>query len=295
MIAAIQNSNLYFRSAGTTRPKLRSCWRADEAQENEPTEVRQLADKDTTVQGVVVHFQKDGHGKPVLLLHGWGGNHNSWFPIYERLKKMFEVFALDLPGFGQSGSPDLNWQLDDYAGFLKMFIRQEIGENVSLIGHSFGGQAAIRLASLCPQMVSKLVLTDSAGIRNLGNPKKMGIMQLAKIGKSLFSLPGLNKFQEKARQKLYRIIGEHDYEEAGVLKEIFKNIINEDIRRDLPQIFIPALIIWGGKDKITPLKDGRLMQKLLPDSQLVVFENGSHFAYLEEPERFTRQVVDFLK
>ncbi|PJC68478.1 hypothetical protein CO015_03930, partial [candidate division WWE3 bacterium CG_4_8_14_3_um_filter_42_11] len=209
MIAAIQNSNLYFRSAGTTRPKLRSCWRADEAQENEPTEVRQLADKDTTVQGVVVHFQKDGHGKPVLLLHGWGGNHNSWFPIYERLKKMFEVFALDLPGFGQSGSPDLNWQLDDYAGFLKMFIRQEIGENVSLIGHSFGGQAAIRLASLYPQMVSKLVLTDSAGIRNLGSPKKMGIMQLAKIGKSLFSLPGLNKFQEKARQKLYRIIGEH--------------------------------------------------------------------------------------
>ena len=295
MIAAIQNSNLYFRSAGTTRPKLRSCWRADEAQENEPTEVSQLADKDTTVQGVVVHFQKDGHGKPVLLLHGWGGNHNSWFPIYERLKKMFEVFALDLPGFGQSGSPDLNWQLDDYAGFLKMFIRQEIGENVSLIGHSFGGQAAIRLASLYPQMVSKLVLTDSAGIRNLGSPKKMGIMQLAKIGKSLFSLPGLNKFQEKARQKLYRIIGEHDYEEAGVLKEIFKNIINEDIRKDLPQIFIPALIIWGGKDKITPLKDGRLMQKLLPDSQLVVFENGSHFAYLEEPERFTRQVVDFLK
>jgi len=295
MIAAIQNSNLYFRSAGTTRPKLRSCWRADEAQENEPTEVRQLADKDTTVQGVVVHFQKDGHGKPVLLLHGWGGNHNSWFPIYERLKKMFEVFALDLPGFGQSGSPDLNWQLDDYAGFLKMFIRQEIGENVSLIGHSFGGQAAIRLASLYPQMVSKLVLTDSAGIRNLGSPKKMGIMQLAKIGKSLFSLPGLNKFQEKARQKLYRIIGEHDYEEAGVLREIFKNIINEDIRKDLPQIFIPALIIWGGKDKITPLKDGRLMQKLLPDSQLVVFENGSHFAYLEEPERFTRQVVDFLK
>jgi len=295
MIAAIQNSNLYFRSAGTTRPKLRSCWRADEAQENEPTEVSQLADKDTTVQGVVVHFQKDGHGKPVLLLHGWGGNHNSWFPIYERLKKMFEVFALDLPGFGQSGSPDLNWQLDDYAGFLKMFIRQEIGENVSLIGHSFGGQAAIRLASLYPQMVSKLVLTDSAGIRNLGNPKKMGIMQLAKIGKSLFSLPGLNKFQEKARQKLYRIIGEHDYEEAGVLREIFKNIINEDIRKDLPQIFIPALIIWGGKDKITPLKDGRLMQKLLPDSQLVVFENGSHFAYLEEPERFTRQVVDFLK
>lgn len=120
-------------------------------------------------------------------------------------------------------------------------------------------------------------------------------MQLAKIGKSLFSLPGLNKFQEKARQKLYRIIGEHDYEEAGVLREIFKNIINEDIRKDLPQIFIPALIIWGGKDKITPLKDGRLMQKLLPDSQLVVFENGSHFAYLEEPERFTRQVVDFLK
>jgi len=295
MIAAIQNSNLYFRSAGTTRPKLRSCWRADEAQENEPTEVSQLADKDTTVQGVVVHFQKDGHGKPVLLLHGWGGNHNSWFPIYERLKKMFEVFALDLPGFGQSGSPDLNWQLDDYAGFLKMFIRQEIGENVSLIGHSFGGQAAIRLASLYPQMVSKLVLTDSAGIRNLGSPKKMGIMQLAKIGKSLFSLPGLNKFQEKARQKLYRIIGEHDYEEAGVLREIFKNIINEDIRKDLPKIFIPALIIWGGKDKITPLKDGRLMQKLLPDSQLVVFENGSHFAYLEEPERFTRQVVDFLK
>jgi pimeloyl-ACP methyl ester carboxylesterase len=71
-------------------------------------------------------------------------------------------------------------------------------------------------------------------------------------------------------------------------------IVNEDLRALLPELHLPVLLIWGEHDAEAPLEDGRLMERLIPDAGLVVFEGAGHFAYLEQPARFCRIVDVFL-
>jgi pimeloyl-ACP methyl ester carboxylesterase len=90
--------------------------------------------------------------------------------------------------------------------------------------------------------------------------------------------------------------GSADYRAAtGVMRGTLVRIVNEDLRSLLPDIRIPVLLIWGDQDTETPIADGRLMERLIPDSGLVVFEGAGHYAYLEQPGRFCRIVEVFLR
>jgi pimeloyl-ACP methyl ester carboxylesterase len=71
-------------------------------------------------------------------------------------------------------------------------------------------------------------------------------------------------------------------------------LVNEDLRTLLPHLHLPVLLIWGDADSETPLADGRLMERLIPDAGLVVFEGAGHYAYLEQTGRFCRIVEVFL-
>ena len=72
-------------------------------------------------------------------------------------------------------------------------------------------------------------------------------------------------------------------------------LVNEDLRTLLPRLQLPVLLIWGDHDPETPLDDGKLMERLIPDAGLVVFEGAGHFAYLEQADRFCRIVEVFLR
>jgi pimeloyl-ACP methyl ester carboxylesterase len=89
--------------------------------------------------------------------------------------------------------------------------------------------------------------------------------------------------------------GSADYRAvSGVMRGTLVRIVNEDLRPLLPRIDIPVLLIWGETDSETPLEDGQLMERLIPDAGLVVFEGAGHYAYLEQPGRFCRIVQVFL-
>jgi pimeloyl-ACP methyl ester carboxylesterase len=72
-------------------------------------------------------------------------------------------------------------------------------------------------------------------------------------------------------------------------------IVNEDLRTVLPNLHLPVLLIWGDKDTDTPIADGQLMERLIPDAGLVVFEGAGHYAYLEQAARFCTIVAVFLR
>ena len=87
-----------------------------------------------------------------------------------------------------------------------------------------------------------------------------------------------------------------DYNAAqGVMRQIFVKVVNEDLKPLLPQIKSPTLLVWGENDTATPLSDGRLMEKLIPDAGLVVFEGCSHYSFLDEPGRYYAVVDYFLQ
>jgi pimeloyl-ACP methyl ester carboxylesterase len=90
--------------------------------------------------------------------------------------------------------------------------------------------------------------------------------------------------------------GSADYQQAsGTVRQSLVRVVNEDLRGLLPHIAAPTLLIWGENDADTPLSDGKMMERLIPDAGLVVFEGAGHYAYLEQPVRFCRIIETFFQ
>ncbi len=105
------------------------------------------------------------HTPPVLCLHGWLDNANSFVPLAAALAE-FPILALDLAGHGHSShrSKDAHYYLFDYVADLASLCRQQGWQQLTVIGHSMGGMIATVLAASFPELVSKLILIDSLGL-----------------------------------------------------------------------------------------------------------------------------------
>lgn len=242
-----------------------------------------------------INYQVAGQGQAILLLHGWGANLQSFKPVYDFLVPHFRVYNIDFPGFGQSAAPQTVWNTQDYAVCIKQFIQQLNIENPILIAHSFGGRVAIRLAAE-QQKIAKLILVDSAGIkpkRTIGYYLKI---YLYKLIKKIATLPLLNHIFNPLIERAKRKLGSTDYQNvSGVMRDILITVVNEDLTLLLPQITTPTLLIWGEHDQATPLSDGQLMEKLIPNAGLVVLKNAGHFAYLDKLNEFLLIIDNFLQ
>ena len=248
-----------------------------------------------TIENMNINYICVGEGENVLILHGWGANIDTIMPIVNLLKDHFKVYALDLPGFGKSDKPQFPFDSKNYSRIVKKFMDLMKIEKTILIGHSFGGKVSILTAVNYPKNVEKLVLIDSAGIR----PKRSfkyylkvyGFKALKLMYKIMF---GWNRNSNRM-EEFYNRFGSADYRNAsGVMRKTLVKVINEDLRPILNRVTCPALLIWGDEDKDTPLYMGRIMEKEIPDSGLVVLEGTGHFSYLDDYYKFALVLKAFL-
>jgi len=227
-----------------------------------------------------VHVQDQGTGVPWLFLHGWGVDSTTFWPLMETLNGQGRLITLDFPGFGKSGFPPEAWGTREYAGMVCQLLDQLATGPCVVVGHSFGGRVAIRLAHEWPERVRGLVLIASAGLkREIPFRRKLRITTirgLARLSESL--LPGPSG--PKVKHWLYGRIASRDYLQAGELRPIFVKVVNEDLGPLLPAIQKPALLIWGEHDQQTPPWMGRRMQALLPDARLVLLPGFDHNSIL---------------
>ena len=249
------------------------------------------------VDGITVHYFDTGSAETVLFLHGWGTDFLSFKPFLDALAPYYRVCAVDLPGFGQSGEPPAAWGVDDYGEFVLKFMAARGISRVILIGHSFGGRIIIKLAARreLPVTITKIVLVNSAGIRPRRTGKQKARLLIYRGVKGLISIGGIkNRFPgllEGWRKKH----GSPDYLRASPrMPECLVRTINEDLTPCLPRIPCPALLIWGAEDQETPLEDGKLMERLIPDAGLVTLEKAGHYSFLDEPFIFGRVLDSFL-
>lgn len=243
------------------------------------------------IKGQNIYYQKLGKGQNLIMLHGWKQDVSSFWEVAGLLKGQFTLWLIDLPGFGRSDNPKTAFSVSDYAEIIKDFINQMGIKNPILLGHSLGGRIAIKLASKYPQILYKLILEDSAGIRPKRDIPKFIFYTLAKIFKYL--VPNIFNLKEKVRVKFYKGL-ESDYLTAGSLKDTFTKVLNEDLTADLPRIKTETLIIWGKQDKSVSPSVGKRMYQSIEKSKLIIFENVGHFPHLENPERFVYYVKDFI-
>lgn len=230
------------------------------------------------VKKLKIYYHKAGEGETILFLHGWGGSSQSFFNLQELLSKRYNTISLDLPGFGKSDIPHSAWRVEDYVNFTLAFLRKFEIKKCWLIGHSFGGRVAIVLAAKHPEELSGLALVSSAGIKHQTSTQEKVLTFTASWGKYALSLPLTRALREPLRYVFYKIIRRQDYYLAkGIMRDIMKNIIEEDATPYLSQIKAKTLIIWGDKDTITPIHDAFVMKRKINDATLEIIKNGSHY------------------
>lgn len=256
-----------------------------------------IEEKQIFINDLKVNYKVAGEGGPLLILHGWGGSSGSWVEVQKILaKEGFKVIVPDLPGFGKTPTPNSVWGVEEYTDFALNLIDKMGFKKVTILGHSFGGRVAIRLTSSYPERLKKLILCASAGIKHPLNFFQMIIFKLSIFGNFFFSKKPLKRFKDIAQNFFYSFLRYKDYTRAkGVMKEILKKVLEEDLKPELSQIKTITLLIWGQKDKSVPIEDAYLMKENIPQSILKIIPGASHTPNLEFPGKLAKIILDFLR
>lgn len=220
-----------------------------------------------------VHVRVAGErGPAIILLHGWGPQGAAFLePLQSALADTgYRTFAPDHPGFAQSDLPREPWNLDRFVVYLEEALSRLNLYSFVILGHSFGGRLAIKMAARGRLKPKAIILIDSAGIRQIGF-RQSGAMFLAKLGQPLRYIPDLERL---GRRLLSKFGGSRDDEKAGPLRDTFRAVIREDLTSLLPAINVPTLILWGRNDRLTPLAQAQIMHNLIKGSKLHVVEGG---------------------
>ena len=249
-----------------------------------------------TSEHPAAHVIERGDGSPVLLLHGWGASAELFVPVFDGLVAGRRLIAPDLPGFGKTASPPEPWSVHGYADWAVSLLERLGVERCDVIGHSNGGRIGIVLAADHPARVRRLVLTDSAGIRPRHGLRYRSAVAAYKALRRAERLRVVPRPMRGAAKRRADRRGSDDFRAAsGTMRATLVRLVNEDLTPVLPRIAAPTLLIWGERDVDTPLADARVMERLVPDAGLVVFEGAGHYAYLEQVARFCRIVDTFLR
>lgn len=257
-----------------------------------------MEEQKISIDNLSINYKTFGQGRAVLVLHGWGKGSDSWVEVGELLaKKDFQVIIPDLPGFGKSGEPKNPWTVADYFKFVEDFVAALGLDKFDIIGHSFGGGLVAVYAAQNPQKVNRLILCDSAIIRQ----KRLSLRQIiaqkiSPAGKFFAGLPFAGGVLPLARKLIYKIAGVSDYQSASpVMKKTFQNIVGQDLASFTPQILAPTLIIWGRNDQDTALEDAFKLNKIITGSKLKIIENCGHNPHRTHPQILAQNLIDFLE
>lgn len=221
----------------------------------------------------------------LVLLHGWGGTRESLRGIGVLFERTHCVHLIDLPGFGEAPPPPEDWDTNSYADLVQHYVLERLPGPVVLVGHSFGGRVAVRLASRRLPSIVGAVLMGVPGLPDLqwsrARVYRSAIRALRRVFGLLRPIAGDGPLAWHTRR-----FGSRDYLAAGPLRRLLVRTVNEDLTEPARTIACPVLLVWGTDDTETPpwlaeryhtLMRGHATLRLLPhkDHHLYV-ATGAH-------------------
>ena len=244
------------------------------------------------------------HPQLIVLVHGLGDlASDTWNGVIPELAKHFHVVSFDLPGFGRSSKSNALYSPDNYAAFIDFVVNRFSKEKILLVGHSLGGNIALRYTSLYPQKVKRLMLVDAAGILHRITYSNFMVHFGIKL------LPQFYAQQSEDIQSITSLIigqiaAQNDLMDAGERMILSNPNLRETLLGGEPQsiaayamimtdytgllsnLQVPTLILWGKQDQVIPLRTAKVLAGLLPKAGLVVFDQTGHSPAHERPQRF---------
>jgi pimeloyl-ACP methyl ester carboxylesterase len=264
------------------------------------------------VAGMKVHLRDEGprdDPSPIVLLHGTAASLHTWEGWVEALKERRRVIRFDLPGFGLTGpSPDGNYGIENYVRFIATMLDKLGLRHCVLGGNSFGGYVAWATALAWPDRVDKLILVDAGGYALAASSPPLGFR--------IAQWPVLNRLFESTlprglvESSVRAVYGDPDKVISALVDRYYEIALREGNRQALaqrfaqarpgelasriPELKLPTLILWGGKDGLIPPEAAARFHRDISGSKLIMFDDLGHVPHEEDPARTVAAVKEFL-
>jgi pimeloyl-ACP methyl ester carboxylesterase len=276
-----------------------------------------------TRESLVVHghrlsYLRAGDGPPLLLLHGIANNCETWSEVIPRLARTHTVIAPDLLGHGESDKPRGDYSIAAYANGLRDLMTVLDIERATVVGHSLGGGIALQFAYQFPERCERLALVGSGGLgpelsaglraatlpgaelvlgalTGISGPLRVGLQGLSRAGK-VTRLQRLHDLAEAGDA----LLGLKDVEARRAFLRTLRGVA--DARGQavsaLDRLYlanaVPMLVVWGSRDPIVPALHAETVREMVPTARVEVFKGAGHWPHLDDPDRFSRVLLDFI-
>ena len=248
----------------------------------------------------VVHYETFGRGRPVLFLHGWLGSWRYWMPTMEVISEDFRTYSFDFWGFGDSNKSGIV-SISNFSDQVIRFLDAMGIEKVPLVGHSMGGMVALKTAVRYPDRISRVA---AIGAPIVGTSLS-GLLKLTDnqyVSRAMARVPVVTKFLFRwflgnINDTAYsEILDDSVKPTEESLRRAVGSMMRTDLRPELDQLNIPALIIHGARDDIVnPNQADIFLQRDMTNVQVFVMAESRHFPFLDEPAQFNKVLHTFLK
>lgn len=262
------------------------------------------------IDGCRLRYIDIGDGPPILLVHGLGGNWKFWLENICELCSEHRVIAVDLPGFGESDCPTGQVTMGGFADALaQLLVKLDISQ-VTIVGHSMGGIVVQHFALRYPNVVRGLVLAGSGGLR-LSKWRRAAllaagltinfVLRFKPIASRLIRLDAVRRFA------LGNVVNDPSCVSADLMDQItegfgsqgfaraLKAAIKEDLQDELPNIHLPALLVYGDADFLAPPAYAARLANLIPNSYLIILDGVGHAPMIERRDEFNKLILDFAR
>jgi pimeloyl-ACP methyl ester carboxylesterase len=238
----------------------------------------------TTIGEYRVHSVHAGAGAPVVLLHGLSGSHRWWQHTVAELATHYRVHVPELIGFGRSRPVRKQPDIEATSEILLSWMDELDVRACALVGHSMGAQIAIHFAVRAPERLNRLVLVSAAGI-----PRALSISEATRFLSEVVPPRawGSPRFLPTIALDALRA-GPRTILRAALY------LFADDVRPLLPLIRTPTLLIWGGRDPLTPIDHAREMLRLIPGARLITLPKAAHVPMADRPVEFNAALTEFL-
>lgn len=254
-----------------------------------------------TYKNTSISYQENGKGNAVILLHGFLGSKEIWNSIYKFLSQRYRVICIDLLGHGQSDSLGYIHSMEDQADMIFSLISHLKLRKVSLVGHSMGGYVSLAFAELYPDMLRHLILVNSSAFadsQERKNNREHAIEVVKKNCKTFIRVAISNLFSQETHQlKKEEIKTCLTLGQKTSMQGIIAGLEGMKIRPDREILLhfspYPKLIIAGISDNIITKEE--VSQQVKDSETQAIFIDGGHMLPLEQPEKISELLKNFLK
>lgn len=260
-----------------------------------------MNEKFITINRNKIRYLEDGSSdQNLILLHGLGGYAERWNNIIPILAKKFHLYVPDMIGYGQSDKPTADYTPEYFARYVFDFMESLGIKNTSMVGTSLGGQVVIECAATQSPTIKKIVLISPAGIMRKSTPVL-----------DAYTMAALYPTKEAIKNAYQMMVGEGKQVSEISIERFLNNMSRPnakmvflstllglknapDIFEKLGKISIPTLLIWGKEDKLIPFEYSKQFVSAINNCKFIPMDGCGHSPYVEDPEKLSELVMEFL-